>query len=208
MDVGSISAQKADSTAVLNPPATNTHEEEDTAIALHSLDLHKKDNDLGSEAEDEDDTPQEQTIANKENTRPSRGQRAPMTQDLGSDAEEAETVLRSIDLGLNFSQCVDKWKEFEMCTTVCEGHLPSSNRPSALSELKKKDLVALPCLSKASQRALIDETLQWWNSIQPESRQSSSPSHAWQLPITDFTGDMGKLRKKGQSGIVQILYLV
>ncbi|KAK0453963.1 hypothetical protein EV421DRAFT_1897952 [Armillaria borealis] len=131
-----------------------------------------------------------------------------MTQDLGSDAEEAEMVLRSIDLGPNFSRCVDKWKEFEMCATVREGRLPSSNRLSALSELKKKDLVALPCLSKASQRALIDETLQWWNSIQPESRQSSSPSHAQQLPIADFTGDMGKLRKKRRSGIVQILYLV
>ncbi|PBK64847.1 hypothetical protein ARMSODRAFT_1022838 [Armillaria solidipes] len=44
MDVGSISAQKADSTAVLDPPATNTHEEEDMAVVLHSLDLHKEDN--------------------------------------------------------------------------------------------------------------------------------------------------------------------
>ncbi|KAK0436090.1 hypothetical protein EV421DRAFT_1908165 [Armillaria borealis] len=43
MDVGSISAQKADSTAVLDPLATNTHEEEDTAVALRSLDLHKED---------------------------------------------------------------------------------------------------------------------------------------------------------------------
>ncbi len=76
--------------------------------------------DLESEAEDEDDTPQEQTIADKENTQPSQGQRAPMTQDLGGDAEEMETVLCSIDLGPNFLWCVDKWKEFEMCTTVRE----------------------------------------------------------------------------------------
>ncbi len=74
--------------------------------------------------------------------------------------------------------------------------------------LKKRDLVVLPKLLKESERALIDETLQWWNSIQPELRQSSSPLHAQQLPIAGYTGDMGKLRKKGQSGMVQILYLV
>ncbi len=50
-----------------------------------------------------------------------------MTWDLGGDAEEMETVLHSIDLGLNFSRCVDKWKEFEMCTTVHEVSLALNN---------------------------------------------------------------------------------
>ncbi len=159
MDVGSISTRNADSIAVLDPPATNMREEEDMAVALRSTDLDEEGNDnvphrqpatnqengrpprqqkalptwdLESEAEDEDDTPQEQTIADKENTRPSRGRRAPMTWDLGGDAEEMETVLRSIDLGPNFSWCVDKWKDFEMCTTVHEVSL-------ALNDFERAD---------------------------------------------------------------------
>ncbi len=55
-----------------------------------------------------------------------------MTQDLGGDAEEMETVLRSIDLGPNFLRCVDKWKDFEMCTTVREVSL-------ALNDFERAD---------------------------------------------------------------------
>ncbi|SJL02922.1 uncharacterized protein ARMOST_06263 [Armillaria ostoyae] len=59
MDVGSISAQKANSTAVIDPPAMNTHEEEDMAIMLCSLDLHKEDN-----------VPQQQPAANEDDGQP------------------------------------------------------------------------------------------------------------------------------------------
>ncbi|KAK0453964.1 hypothetical protein EV421DRAFT_1897953 [Armillaria borealis] len=61
MDVGSISTQKADSTAVIDPPAMNTHEEEDTAVALCSLDLHKEDN-----------VPRQQPAANEDDGQPPR----------------------------------------------------------------------------------------------------------------------------------------
>ncbi len=45
MDVGSISTRNADSIAVLDPLATNTREEEDMAVVLHSTDLDKEGND-------------------------------------------------------------------------------------------------------------------------------------------------------------------
>ncbi|KAK0489878.1 hypothetical protein EDD18DRAFT_1109749 [Armillaria luteobubalina] len=72
--------------------------------------------------------------------------------------------------------------------------------------LKKKPRTAtLPVLSKGSQKALIDETLHWWNTLQPASRHSSIPG---ELPSGDFPDDMGKLKKKGLHGMVQIMYLV
>ncbi len=68
----------------------------------------------------EEETPQGSSGANKENVRPTRGRRPLVARDLGGDAVEAEIVLRSLDLGEDYLRCVEKWKEFEMCTTVSE----------------------------------------------------------------------------------------
>ncbi|KAK0474660.1 hypothetical protein EDD18DRAFT_1367601 [Armillaria luteobubalina] len=119
----------------------------------------------------------------KENTvRSSRGQ-APVSLDVGSEVDEAEAVLRSIDLGEDYLALVDVWKDFE----------------------KVDFQSALPVLSKEGQKTLIDETLHWWNSLQPALRHSLIPG---ELPSGDFPEDMGKLKKKGLHGMMQIMYLV
>ncbi|KAK0492872.1 hypothetical protein EDD18DRAFT_1108483 [Armillaria luteobubalina] len=125
--------------------------------------------------------------------KPCQGQ-APVSLDVGSEVDEAEIVLRSIDLGEDYLALVD-------------GRFPVIGRPSALSDLLKKKprTAALPVLSKGSQKALIDETLHWWNTLQPASRHSLIPG---ELPSGDFPDDMGKLKKKGLCGMVQIMYLV
>ncbi|KAK0497616.1 hypothetical protein EDD18DRAFT_1104176 [Armillaria luteobubalina] len=120
--------------------------------------------------------------------RSSRGQ-VPVSLDVGSEVDEAEIVLRSIDLGEDYLALVDVWKDFERRTTIA----------------MKPRTAALPVLSKGSQKALIDETLHWWNTLQPASRHSLIPG---ELPSGDFPGDMGKLKKKGLRGMVQIMYLV
>ncbi|KAK0476569.1 hypothetical protein EDD18DRAFT_1115251 [Armillaria luteobubalina] len=128
----------------------------------------------------------------KENTvRSSRGQ-VPVSLDVGSEVDEAETVLRSIDLGKDYLALVD-------------GRFPVLGRPSALSDLLKKKpwTAALPVLSKEGQKTLIDETLHWWNSLQPASRHSSIPG---ELPSGDFPEDMGKLKKKAFTADVQVSF--
>ncbi|KAK0500983.1 hypothetical protein EDD18DRAFT_1101951 [Armillaria luteobubalina] len=137
---------------------------------------------------------------------PCQGQ-APVSLDVGSEVDEAEIVLRSIDLGKDYLALVDVWKDFEKRTTIVTGRFPVIGRPSALSDLLKKKprMAALPVLSKGSQKALIDETLHWWNTLQPASRHSLIPG---ELPSGDFPDDMGKLKKKGLHGMVQIMYLV
>ncbi|KAK0476002.1 hypothetical protein EDD18DRAFT_1115666 [Armillaria luteobubalina] len=132
---------------------------------------------------------------------------APVSLDVGSEVDEAETMLRSIDLGEDYLALVDVWKDFEKRTTITPGRFPVLGRPSALSDLlkKKPQTAALPVLSKEGQKTLIDETLHWWNSLQPTSRHSSIPG---ELPSGDFPEDMGKLKKKGLRGMMQIMYLV
>ncbi|KAK0214507.1 hypothetical protein IW262DRAFT_1300593 [Armillaria fumosa] len=98
--------------------------------------------------------------------------------------------------GENYLALVDMWKDFEKQTTIA----PTSSELNVLQDLlKKKPQAALPVLSKGSQKALIDETLQ------PTSRYSSILG---ELPSSDFPEDMGKLKKKDLCGMVQIMYLV
>ncbi|KAK0484129.1 hypothetical protein EDD18DRAFT_1112181 [Armillaria luteobubalina] len=53
----------------------------------------------------------------KENT-------VPVSLDVGSKVDEAETVLRSIDLGEDYLALVDVWKDFEKRTTITPGWFP------------------------------------------------------------------------------------
>ncbi|KAK0473806.1 hypothetical protein EDD18DRAFT_1368572 [Armillaria luteobubalina] len=113
----------------------------------------------------------------------------------------------SLDVGEDYLALVDVWKDFEKRTTITPGRFPVLGQPSALSDLLKKKprTAALPVLSKEGQKTLIDETLHWWNSLQPASRHSSILG---ELPSGDFPEDMGKLKKKGLHGMMQIMYLV
>ncbi len=38
----------------------------------------------------------------------------------GSTVEDAEAILRSVELGEDFEHCMDKWKEVELCLSVPE----------------------------------------------------------------------------------------
>ncbi|KAK0479083.1 hypothetical protein EDD18DRAFT_1364410 [Armillaria luteobubalina] len=126
---------------------------------------------------------------------------------------EGQDGLEEACQGACFTGCedylvlVDVWKDFEKRTTITLGQFPVLGQPSALSDLLKKKprTVALPVLLKEGQKALIDETLHWWNSLQPASRHSLIPG---ELPSGDFPEDMGKLKKKGLHGMMQIMYLV
>ncbi|SJL15067.1 uncharacterized protein ARMOST_18549 [Armillaria ostoyae] len=109
-------------------------------------------------------------------------------------------------LGKEFEHCMDKWKEVELCLSVLEGKLSTSGRPQVLPGLLGKKLsLDLPKLAPDVQDKLIEETLHWWNGLQDESRQSEIPG---ELPVPEYGCDMRKIRKKGDWGIFQVIYLV
>ncbi len=87
-----------------------------------------------------------------------------------------------------------------------QGKLPTSGRPHVLlSLLGKKLSFDLPKFAPDVQDKLIKDTLYWWNGLQDESRQSKVPG---ELPVPDYRCDMRKIRKKGDWGIFQIMFLI
>ncbi|KAK0494282.1 hypothetical protein EDD18DRAFT_1107311 [Armillaria luteobubalina] len=116
---------------------------------------------------------------------------------------EGQDGLEEACQGKDYLALVDVWKDFEKRTTIT----PTSSELNVLQDLLKKKprTAALPVLSKEGQKTLIDETLHWWNSLQPALRHSSILG---ELPSGDFPEDMGKLKKKGLHGMMQIMYLV
>ncbi|KAK0436078.1 uncharacterized protein EV420DRAFT_1487671 [Desarmillaria tabescens] len=148
---------------------------------------------------------EEELPSEKENVRPVRERRTQTHREVPPEVEEAESVLQSCDLGKEYTRCVDHWKEFEMSMTVKEGRLASRDRLVALTELLKKRMQAmLPVLSSKDRMELIEQTMEWWMSLQSVARESGEGN----LPIPDYTVDMSRIRKKGRSGMVQVMYLV
>ncbi|KAK0438504.1 uncharacterized protein EV420DRAFT_1486679 [Desarmillaria tabescens] len=144
---------------------------------------------------------EDSSTTTKENHCPSQGRKPPQSLSMSRWLEEADAVLRSCDLSKEYTQCVDKWYKFELCVSFVEGRFDSLNQPLALSKsLNKKLSAVLPVLSCTDQKALINDTITWWNTLQNKSRQSAVTG---ELSRADYTGNMLKLKKKGKQAMLE-----
>ncbi|KAK0430919.1 hypothetical protein EV421DRAFT_1912394 [Armillaria borealis] len=114
-----------------SPPVPMTDIEDVTAVPPHTSVLPVNDNPqqpLASHSQDGIQVPgtceptvqDEHPSSEKENVRPLRECQPQTHREVPQEVEEAESVLQSCDLGEEYMQCVDHWKEFEMSMTVKE----------------------------------------------------------------------------------------
>ncbi|KAF9549377.1 hypothetical protein CPC08DRAFT_729374 [Agrocybe pediades] len=146
-------------------------------------------------------------------TRTSRNRRKALSKDVSTTLSWLEVTKEYLGKEIShpkWLECIGLWYEFEKKEASEQNttsiRIPHNHRPEALKKwLAARKYNSQPAFSDNG-RAFSREWLKWWNTLQPEWRQSHT-EHS--LPLSHEVGtakdDLGVIRKGGPSGIMAVL---
>ncbi|KAK0462678.1 hypothetical protein IW261DRAFT_1348330 [Armillaria novae-zelandiae] len=150
-------------------------------------------------------------------SRPSRQRKPPRPKEVttlsGSDKEQGppawimdcKGLLGDCSFGDAWLNLVQKWHQLELdiwnSGSSVVGKLLSKSRPRVMTVWLDgpRSFEQGPSIAKPSQFA--DETVGWWNQLNPAWRRSTSG-----LPKADYSKSLMVLRKGGQHGLVTVIF--